>query len=360
MGDRTPTLVYKLRMWFKATYGLQGMFGARETDLPAEVDVRADTHIRLWMREVKNQGSTTSQLCCDTIIEREPPPRVLEALDGLKNNRLVLDNPPQVDIPYTSLSGTIIDSEGRITPKWRVPLGIMPEKHRLFQRNLSGDLHKTARNFIATLRWRQGASGGYSPLAHVSFKWSNDAATWHVLPSDFTARVDVAQGVDTRSEDLAEVADLLSEEAEPFAHELVREARQLASVAPRSALLIAMSALETGLKHYVAHLVPNAELLLERIPSPPLLTLLYEVIPRIHKSKKIHSAQIPLADEERIYLQKWIAQRNQIAHGTKEKVDTDDLFEFILFITDLLYVLDYHRGHSWALAQLTSRRIRTD
>lgn len=354
--DISKSIPYKERMWFKLTYSLAGMHGREETDLPAEVAVGRDARIRLWTREVQHQGNTIKQFCCDAVIEREPPPPAFEALDGLKNRRLLLDDPPQVDLPYTSLFGTIVGLDGRIAPKWIIPLEIMPQQYQIFQRSVDSGLRDLAQKFITTLRWYQAASGRHNPFAHVSSEWSEDGATWYTLPSTISSRAEVLQGVDTR---FAVLAEILSEGDEPFAHELIREARDLTRSAPRSALLIAMSAIETGLKHYVAYLVPNADSLLEKMPSPSPLTLLQEVIPAIHRSKEIHSQQIPLDSEARDYFRKWLAQRNQIAHGNKKTVDGNDILEFITFATDILYVLDYHRGHTWALARLTSGRIRT-
>jgi hypothetical protein len=141
---------------------------------------------------------------------------------------------------------------------------------------------------------------------------------------------------------------------EPFAHELIRESRSLVSSAPRSALLIGFSALETGLKSHLSFLLPGGEALIDNIPSPPVVVLLQEVLPRIHSMKGIESKYIPLPSSPSKFLQKWKTQRDQITHGVKRSVDNDGLVQVIDLITDILYILDISRGHAWALNHIRS------
>jgi hypothetical protein len=55
---------------------------------------------------------------------------------------------------------------------------------------------------------------------------------------------------------------------EPLAHELLREAKAALGGSPRGALLMAATALETGVKTHLSRLVPDASWLLSEMPSP--------------------------------------------------------------------------------------------
>ena len=137
-------------------------------------------------------------------------------------------------------------------------------------------------------------------------------------------------------------------QAEPLGHELIREALDFASSNPRSALLIGVSALETGLKEYIQFRVKYSDLILEKMPSPPAVTMVQEVIPNLHTALEISSKRFPLAKLEADLLKKWILRRNQIAHGTEKQLDRQKLIKFLEFVRELLYELDAHRGFQWA------------
>ena len=114
-------------MFFKLTYSLNRMNATRETDLPSCVRFDEKNKFVLWMREVEHEGKPVRQLCCDFIVERDPPERVVAALRALKDGRLLLDEPPQMQLPYKSLSGEIIvDADGSVQPKRRLALSQLP------------------------------------------------------------------------------------------------------------------------------------------------------------------------------------------------------------------------------------------
>jgi hypothetical protein len=280
----------------------------------------------------------------------------VDILRALIDNRLTLDDPPQSGLPHSSLSGTIIDAEGRIKPGWAVPLSLMPRRYRAFHAMIAAELSSSLQSFVMALRWNQRASGKYRPFGHIGFFWSDGAENWISLPYDLYAIATSPTGVDTTAEALAAAAEFAGAGAEePFAHELIREAADIAHSSPRSALLIAVSALETGLKRYLAQLLPDADPFVDRVASPPVITLLQEVVPAIHKKRGITSEHLPLPKDAKEFLQKWITQRNQVAHGIKKGVAIEELDDFIEFVTDLLYVLDYLSGHAWAAMRLKAK-----
>lgn len=345
-------------IWFKLTYSLRDMHVSRPSDLPVQVTLNQKSRAVLWFRETPHQEQTARQLCCDIVVEREVPLHVAETLRAHLSGRLLLDTPAQVSLPYTVAGTIIVDTEGRIAPNSSIPFNIMPKMYQAFQRKVSSELSDLLTRFVATMRWRQGATGPHRPFGVVAEQWSSDAITWNPAFLDFQISRMSPRGLDVRPDMLLQVSSAMAaRNGEPFSHELVREAAELARTAPRSALLIAMSALETGVKHYISHTSPLSEPLLEKIQSPPLVILLQEVIPSIHKHLNIKSNLIPLTDANKDYLKKWVTQRNQVAHGVKHSVNNIELRRFILFVRDLLYILDFHAGHGWALERITTSRF---
>jgi hypothetical protein len=47
-------------------------------------------------------------------------------------------------------------------------------------------------------------------------------------------------------------------------------------------------------------------------------------------------------------IQAAIEERNRIVHGSTGVVSTDLYADWLLAVQDLLYLLDYYRGHAWA------------
>ncbi|MFQ2791933.1 hypothetical protein ACK302_15690, partial [Aeromonas caviae] len=42
-----------------------------------------------------------------------------------------------------------------------------------------------------------------------------------------------------------------------------------------------------------------------------------------------------------------------LVHGREETVTTEDVREMLEAVRDLLYMLDYYRGHGWAMERLS-------
>ncbi|MGU5784063.1 hypothetical protein ACV1DY_11065 [Aeromonas caviae] len=52
-------------------------------------------------------------------------------------------------------------------------------------------------------------------------------------------------------------------------------------------------------------------------------------------------------------IKKGIELRNKLVHGREETVTTEDVREMLEAVRDLLYMLDYYRGHGWAMERLS-------
>jgi hypothetical protein len=116
-------------------------------------------------------------------------------------------------------------------------------------------------------------------------------------------------------------------------------------------LLIAMSALEIGLKHHIAAIIPATTWLLEELPAPPSNRLLAEYLPLLH------SAGGSFFTTEQIALvKKGIAQRNKVTHAGGGVVSADFLERLLELIRTVLRTLDALAGHEWALVEAPAAR----
>lgn len=334
-------------IWFKLTYSLSGMHLRRSDEAPVSVPFPSgEGEITLWVRTVEKHPP---QLCCDAVLLRRLKPDVAEMFKSLEAGILPQDSPPVVKLPHRISLDAEIDADGRIPEKWGIELAILPRKFQALSHEIKRQLSDYVHNFIKTLRWIQGASGGQSPFAFVQFQWSWDKASWHNMPHSIRVRITTPRGIDTSTQAIERIRAMwASEESEPLAHELVREARDIANTNPRSALLIGVSALETGLKGYIQSIVPNSHIIIDKMPSPPVITMLQEVIPSLHSALKVENSSFPLNNEDKEYVIKWVSQRNLVAHGLKQDINIDDLLVFIEFAQAMLYKLDVCGGREWA------------
>jgi hypothetical protein len=269
--------------------------------------------------------------------------------ESLQHRVLPQDDPPVIELPHTLGSGSMIDARGNIPANHNIPVSLMPKRFQDFQLALHLELSGLLTGFVQTIHWAQQAVLKQQPYLSLGFQRSNDNTAWTSMPSSTRVRMSFELNLDTGPRALAFVKTLFgSGEREPLGHELIREAREIAGSNQRSALLIGVTAVETGLKAYIQFRMPNAEFLLDKMPSPSAYVMAQEVIPNLHKVLKIKQRAFPLPDAERILLQKWVHQRNLVAHGGKRNLDQDGLITFLNFARSLLYKLDVCRGHDWA------------
>lgn len=343
-------------MKIKLTYSLRDMHVSRETDLPAHFDGVKGTEFFLWMREVKHQGQSVRQLCCDLVRDVAPPDRAKDTLLALRENRLLLDDPIQEGLPQTALSeGTIVDLQGNIKPGWIVDFDLLPKGAKPWFILIQAEMSEQLANFVKTLRWVQNAAGDHRPFSSVGAYWSLDGADWNHFPSGIYVKVREPRPIKASDADRVRIAAIANDRVhEPISHDLIREAGELVARTPRSALLVAFAALETGIKGQLKGMIPDASGLIDEMPSPPLLKMFQEILPSTIKAKGLSSDHFPLKKNAKNYLKKWVTQRNQVTHGTKHSVDAEKVEEFIEFAKDILYLLDHVEGHDWALDHLES------
>jgi len=116
---------------------------------------------------------------------------------------------------------------------------------------------------------------------------------------------------------------------------------------------VGVAAAEVGIKQLIALLVPDAEVLVEHLPSPPLTTLIFSpVLPALPVKSGVQAdRRCPQQITKRIA--RAVEARNLVVH--RGATPAIDLRSTLLDIRDFLYLLDYHAGNSWALELVSDR-----
>jgi hypothetical protein len=216
-----------------------------------------------------------------------------------------------------------------------------------------GPMTDFVRRVAKLIRWRNGVQGKHDPVVlSLGTKWSVDNQTWDILPGDVTLEIIPGYAYTPLNEEHATFVRQMirNSQEQPFAHELLLEALDLQYGNPRGSLLIGIAAAELGVKDFIAKLIPDAEWLAFHVPSPPILSILRDYLPKLPtKTRFGTSGTVPPFIPQDILetLKKGVNLRNETAHAGRT-IEGETLREVLRAVHDLLYILDVYSGHAWA------------
>lgn len=214
---------------------------------------------------------------------------------------------------------------------------------------------------LRIVRWRMPTPGTQAIKAPVGYWSSNDGSDWHevhrlgkilgfVLPEragDFTTLVAGVQHLVD--------ADLV----EPPGHAVLAEVKAQSHLGRRAAIILASAAIEIAVKNFLGKMVPGTEWLAENLPTPPIHKILRDYLPSILSKSRPREVllEMELGSKIPLRLTKFVEElnnrRNRLVHGwskgNADRICADD----IEGVRDLLYLLDFYAGNSWALENMS-------
>lgn len=232
-----------------------------------------------------------------------------------------------------------------------------PDFFQSFLTDLRKELDDTAQRAVRILRWRTAEPGLPRPFGAGGSWWSFDGESWYPIPSKSSMRLlGMQHTIHLAPSEKDDVSTLLrAGQDEPIPHILFREAWEQRSSNPGSALVIGMTALEVGVKSLIASLVPHASWLAMQAPTPPLVQILMEYLPKLPAKHgfngEVKSPPAPIVEE----IRRGVTLRNGHAHRGQRPPDFEALKSILLAVKDCLWLCDYYAGHAWA-----SKHIRRD
>jgi hypothetical protein len=328
-------------MWFKAFARIQQANITEDSTLPLSVDLQG--RIQFQIHRVDAGDAASVEIAA--LVERSLPPRVSAILEAL------LRDPDQF-LPTNPDGLVMID--GRLQPM--IPgleLRHMPPEYADFQRDVFKTLSTAARACWGLLHWRKNAVAVHGSLGSPRLSCAQDGQVWTLLPPDYEISVFNFKALHIEPSDAEDLAALVREHREePLAFEMLREASSFGR-SSRAGLLACCSALEAGVKQHITHLVPQTKWLLEKMQAPSLQTLLCDVIPNLHRGLRTPCAPFfPLNKDNTDFLKKLVTRRNDVAHGKKHSVEVPYVHDAISFVHDVLFALEWCKGHEWARAHV--------
>lgn len=228
-----------------------------------------------------------------------------------------------------------------------------PEHFQTFIKQIHYELSEAAKNIVSVLRWRCNQTGPHNPISTRGMEWSHDGNFWHPTPSDFYIRVDTSSVLHISDTTMKQVLSLATSiGSEPIYHELFREAWFQRVTNPRSAIIMSIASAEISLKQCIGLLIPGAQWLADNVPSPPLIKMINEYLPKLPVKNKINGKVISPSKKIVDTLKDGVTIRNQIAHVGQRLPGDDTVEEILLAVQDLLWLIDYYCGREWALTYI--------
>lgn len=243
----------------------------------------------------------------------------------------------------------------------------LPDIYRDFIVELHGNMDRMASEIFNVIRWRMGIVGGPQGLkSEWSFmRWHDDTKGEKVIDENgFLNRQIIAGGLTLQMPEMQEldfekrcrlnVENLIKlQSKQPLYHDLFREAWQNQRENPRSAIVMGIAAAETGFKTALTDLNPSVSWIVENLQSPPLDRMLRDYMAQLPARNKINGVVRRPPKKVISTIKKGIELRNKLVHGREEPLRTEDVRSILEAVRDLLYMLDYYRGHDWAMERIS-------
>lgn len=234
------------------------------------------------------------------------------------------------------------------------PLNHLPQSFISFANQIEVELKEAISIAVKNIRWVCNIDLPHSPISHKSFSFSFDEKIWYPMPTSISIRISFPslKNKIERDENKTINKNLVKNIDEPIHHSLFREAWELKSFNHRSSLLLAITSIEVALKFLIVQHIPNSKWLVQNIQNPPIYNILIEYIPMLPiKNKRNNKLLLP----PKAFISKlkiWVKLRNDLTHLGKDQLKGDELSNMLLSVKDILHIIDFNCGYSWALAHI--------
>lgn len=351
-------------MYLRIGFIVHEMLLTVDEDDVIRFDIGDANNIVITFRHVPQAERTpyyrTGDMTCQLTAECSPPTEVERILRNLSNG----ETPEGLNLDNLQDTGEVrVTEQGEvIAGNELVKLPSYPKSVTDFVTSCNTAILSYVDEIVKTVRWRLAAAGSHRVMRSGGEGWqySFDGNAWFKLPTDYFGRISGYSLPRVPAEIVAEVCDLVKvRNIEPLPHTLLREAWEQRNSNPRSALVIGMTACEIGVKQSIANLIPGTEWLVENLPSPPIDRLVREYLPWLwNKSSKMPGYR-KFPKDVLNAIGDGMQARNKLAHtgkpfisGKKQLLTDEQLEDLLLAIRDILWTIDYHAGHAWAVRHL--------
>lgn len=194
--------------------------------------------------------------------------------------------------------------------------------------------------------------GPLDPRSNLKGYCSNDGESWREISMLRGLKIsyEIPTGplppADVICKDVIELIKTGTQE--PLGHQLFREAWSERKTRPASALVIGVAAAEVGFKKLVGSLVPQAQWLVDEVPTPFLGRMLRRFLPTLPVKFRFQGKSICPPNVLLNQLDEAVDRRNKLVHAGQPPPDGDELDSMLRAVSDFLWICDVYAGQGWA------------
>jgi len=234
-----------------------------------------------------------------------------------------------------------------------------PADMQAFCASVADSLTRHWMEAYALIRWRWSSAVDPGSLATPDgpLLWSDDGEEWNRLRlrPQWSARLHPQLSLNPAVEQELE-ALAATDVREPVGREIWHVASQ---VDPVTTIILVVTAVEVELKRLLSALVPEAGWLVINLPAPPIVRIIEEYLPKLEGYDQTLSPRRALIGT----LKKAVKLRNDFVHvgplgdasWLHSRLKAETVREVLAATSDLLWLFDAQRGHSWALDNLSDQ-----
>ena len=215
---------------------------------------------------------------------------------------------------------------------------------------------RSLQSAFGIVRWRYFDDiGDGAEFGSRVVMWSTDGVGWHGLRLSMSLKGSLEPQLRLQ-ESVGEALEALVYQGaqEP----LGREIWHVATTAdPRTAVILAVTAVEVELKRLIGDCVPSSDWLVTNLPTPPIVKIIEEYLPTIIAMSPETAPPRWLTQN----LKTAVRRRNTFTHGGAESKDRwsspgllpEEVAKHLAATSDLLWLFDLYRGHAWVMDYLS-------
>lgn len=352
-------------MYFRLGYFVDRLF-LPEKNSKLEFDYGGSQNIVVNLEpispEISERNPQIKGSSCNAKGSYNPSDKIKKIFDSLQENKFPGDENISELIQKNEENalplGILKEYEELYQKVENIPLSYFPEPFQSYVRQVHTELYNYIMRTIDVFRWRYSKYGKHNPLLNGAMAWSYDGTSWKIVPQNIQMNFSGFAEPPIPQDASQEVSKIVKEGfTEPVGHELYREARFLSSNNPRSSVVVAIAAIEVGIKECIGALVPNSQWLVSNIASPPIVRILTEYLPQLPAKNKIKGEVLPPPRQIIDILKKGVSIRNNITHKGGPAPKHHTIEEIFSAVKDTLWLLDFYSGHQWAFKYI-SREVR--
>jgi HEPN domain-containing protein len=340
-------------MLFRLTYAVRGYQLQYQDSI--RIEVGGPHAYVVVLGHEPGEGSASGEVALEVTGDFDPPRKSAEALRDLAQGLLPADSRPEADLA-SEITERRLPASGR-----GLRFSELPNRLSDYSRDVTRELANATTQIFELIRWRRAMEGPVEALwsrGIEGVEWCDDPGNWHRLPPDFQWLAGRARILPHSTPE--EIADLeamaTSGMREPLAHALLRQAQRAATQREyASALVMAIAALEIGVKQLIGTLIPGAEWLALHAPSPPVVDILRDYLPTIPADESIGGYVTSPPDDILRILKNAVSVRNVTVHRGQGELRRDFIAEVLGAVADVLWMCDYFTGQKWALRNLSEQ-----